>query len=289
MTLTGMAAADRTYRIAEFAALAGVTTRALHHYDRLGLLRPKRSPAGYRIYSTSDLETLEEIVALKFVGVPLKEVASILRRPKSSFADVLRAQRQALEDERAILTQAIAAVSAAEALLQAGSAIDARLFRRIIEVMHMDTKFEETVARYGAMLKAKAAHIASMSKEERAAVHEQMQALFAEGKTLLGEDPAGAKAQGWLDRWLTVAQSATGIDGITAMQTEATSPPFRATPELRDALWARRAEWMPPGTATTEVPPAELEQMRDTMRERMKAFMDSDVLGFLQRVRAARA
>jgi len=28
------------YRIQEFASIAGVTVRALHHYDRLGLLKP---------------------------------------------------------------------------------------------------------------------------------------------------------------------------------------------------------------------------------------------------------
>jgi DNA-binding transcriptional MerR regulator len=30
------------YRIHEFAKLAGVTVRTLHHYDRLGLLKPNR-------------------------------------------------------------------------------------------------------------------------------------------------------------------------------------------------------------------------------------------------------
>jgi DNA-binding transcriptional MerR regulator len=44
------------YRIREFAALAGVTVRALHHYDRLGLLKPSgRSRGGYRLYRDSDL------------------------------------------------------------------------------------------------------------------------------------------------------------------------------------------------------------------------------------------
>jgi DNA-binding transcriptional MerR regulator len=32
-----------TYRIKKFAALTGVSVRALHHYDRLGLLRPHRT------------------------------------------------------------------------------------------------------------------------------------------------------------------------------------------------------------------------------------------------------
>jgi DNA-binding transcriptional MerR regulator len=50
------------YQVQEFARLAGVTVRALHHYDQLGLLRPKRTRSGYRRYSLSDLGRLEQIV-----------------------------------------------------------------------------------------------------------------------------------------------------------------------------------------------------------------------------------
>ena len=49
---------NRTYRTKEFAQLAGVSVRALHYYDRLGLLKPRRSPAGYRTYSARDFERL---------------------------------------------------------------------------------------------------------------------------------------------------------------------------------------------------------------------------------------
>jgi DNA-binding transcriptional MerR regulator len=60
----------RKYQVREFALLSGVTVRALHHYDRLGLLRPRRSHNGYRAYGEQDLARLEQIVALKFVGYP---------------------------------------------------------------------------------------------------------------------------------------------------------------------------------------------------------------------------
>src|SRR5215217_1082869 len=63
---------DQQYGTQEFAKLAGVTVRALHHYDRLGLLRPRRTRKGYRIYCDRDLERLEQVVALKFVGLPLR-------------------------------------------------------------------------------------------------------------------------------------------------------------------------------------------------------------------------
>jgi DNA-binding transcriptional MerR regulator len=47
------------YRSHEFAELAGVTIEALHHYDRLGLLKPARTDAGYRMYAARELARLE--------------------------------------------------------------------------------------------------------------------------------------------------------------------------------------------------------------------------------------
>ncbi len=41
--------------VSEFAEKAGVTVRTLHHYDRLGLLKPSvRSAAGHRLYGERD-------------------------------------------------------------------------------------------------------------------------------------------------------------------------------------------------------------------------------------------
>jgi DNA-binding transcriptional MerR regulator len=86
------------YRIQEFASVAGVTVRALHHYDRLGLLKPSgRSAAGYRLYRDSDFARLEQIVVVKFLGLPLKEIGRLLRR-ESKLPDALRAQRRVLDE-----------------------------------------------------------------------------------------------------------------------------------------------------------------------------------------------
>ncbi len=67
------------YRAHEFAELAGITVRTLHHYDRLGLLKPKRrTAAGYRLYEDRDLERLEQVVALKYLGMSLRQILSLL-------------------------------------------------------------------------------------------------------------------------------------------------------------------------------------------------------------------
>jgi DNA-binding transcriptional MerR regulator len=280
---------DRTYGTAAFAALAGVTPRALRYYDRLGLLKPKRSHSGYRMYSERDLEALEEIVALKFIGVPLKEIAAIRKRVKGPFAQVLHAQRETLEAKRRTLTRAISAVAAAEAALRSGTAIDAQLFRRIIEVMHMDTQHEESVTTYIAKLRAKTSHLVAMSATERVTLREQWSTLVADLKAAVDEDPASPKAQRLLDRWQSFLQALTGSGTAAGAKagTASESTPLGTSPELREKLWARRAEWLPADAAQDTVDMTSDEGIA-RLRERMSTLADSDVLKFIERARAAR-
>jgi DNA-binding transcriptional MerR regulator len=279
----------RTYRTAAFAALAGVTTRALRHYDRLGLLRPQRSSAGYRLYSEADLEVLEEIVALKFIGVPLKKIAALRRQSTGGLVDVLRAQRTALEGKRHTLTRAIEAIGRAETAASSGTAVDAVLFRQIIEVMQMDQNQEDTIAKYSVMLKAKITHLMAMSPAERDELRQGWAALHSDITSAIaaGEVPEGEAAQRLLDRWLVLFQAATGADAATAAsQTAATS--FRATPELRDALWERRSEWMPAGQPADAGPPATADEARARVERWSQSFAAPDVIDFIKRARAAR-
>ncbi len=278
---------ERTYGIAAFAALAGVTPRALRHYDRLGLLKPRRSSAGYRVYVERDLEALEEIVALKFIGVPLKELVAIRRRARGSFADILRAQRGTLEARRGALTQAIAAIAAAEVSLRSGMTIDTELFRRIIEVMHMGTEHEATIATYTAMLKTKAAHLAALSPEQRADLQRQWTALLDDIRGSLDQDPAGSNGQALLDRWLALLQSATGADAGTVAALGPQSFAFKPTSESWDELWARRAEWMPPGPPQPS-DPASAAKAQASAKTHAMEFAGSDVMDFIRRAREAR-
>ncbi|WP_323097333.1 MerR family transcriptional regulator [Intrasporangium sp. YIM S08009] len=66
--------------IGEFARLAGVTVRMLHHYDALGLLQPEHvDPAtGYRWYAAAQLPRLNRLVALKDLGLTLAQVGPVL-------------------------------------------------------------------------------------------------------------------------------------------------------------------------------------------------------------------
>ncbi|HTS09231.1 MAG TPA: MerR family transcriptional regulator [Candidatus Eisenbacteria bacterium] len=133
--------ADRTYQPHEFAKRAGVTIRALHHYDRLGLLKPGgRTAAGYRLYTDRDLVRLEQIVALKFIGFPLSQIRELLSRKDLDVAAALRQQRQIIAEKRDHLDRAIRAIERAEQLVSSGEQNDWEPFRKIIEVIQMQTR-----------------------------------------------------------------------------------------------------------------------------------------------------
>ena len=132
---------NRTYQPHEFAKRAGVTIRALHHYDRLGLLKPSgRTAAGYRLYTDRDLVRLEQIVALKFIGFPLSQIRDLLKRKDLDVAAALRQQRQIIAQKRGHLDRAIRAIERAEQLVSSGEQADWEPFRKIIEVIQMQTR-----------------------------------------------------------------------------------------------------------------------------------------------------
>ena len=71
------------------ARATGVTVRALHHYDRLGLLRPARDRAGRRRYGRAEVRRLHQIVALRSFGPALAEIAQLLDGTRADPRDLI--------------------------------------------------------------------------------------------------------------------------------------------------------------------------------------------------------
>jgi DNA-binding transcriptional MerR regulator len=123
--------AQGVYRIQEFARLAGITVRALHHYDRVGLLTPNaRSGAGYRLYRESDIARLQQIVVLKYLGLPLTRIGQVLRR-EVTLLDALRSHHQVLGNKRRRLGLAIETLGEIERSLEADGEPDWSAFAAV--------------------------------------------------------------------------------------------------------------------------------------------------------------
>lgn len=87
-------------KVGELAKRTGLTVRALHHYDSIGLLRPSgRSDSGYRLYDRDDVARLHGIQALRRMGVPLAEVAQLLDGGAAALRAILARQISTLDQE----------------------------------------------------------------------------------------------------------------------------------------------------------------------------------------------
>src|SRR6185437_12304286 len=103
------------YRVSDFAEKAGVTVRTLHHYDRLGLLKPSgRTEAGYRLYGERDFARLQQIVTLRFIGMPLRQIKDLLDRDELDLKSALQLQRRLLLEKPLPVEAAIQAIEKAE-------------------------------------------------------------------------------------------------------------------------------------------------------------------------------
>lgn len=202
---------ERLLQAREFAKRAGVTVRTLHHYDRLGLLRPMSyTEAGYRLYSEKSFVRLQQIVTLKFIGFSLKEIKEILNRDSYDLADSLRVQKEILKAKRQQLDSAVKAIEKAERVLSSGEETGWEAFAKIVEVINMQENMDWVKKYY---TKEQLEELASRwNPEVQKKAEEDWNNLFkdiTEAKAQ-GEDPASGKSQSFVKRWDDLIEQFTG-------------------------------------------------------------------------------
>jgi DNA-binding transcriptional MerR regulator len=78
---------EQAWKVGALAEATGLTVRALHHYDHIGLLHPsRRTDAGHRLYTADDVTRLYRISLLRRLGFPLEQISSILEDPEWQLA-----------------------------------------------------------------------------------------------------------------------------------------------------------------------------------------------------------
>jgi DNA-binding transcriptional MerR regulator len=209
-----MTAPLKTYRASAFAQRAGVTVRTLHHYDRLGLLRPSaRTQAGYRVYTDCDLVRLEQIVALKFVGFSLQQIAEVLNR-NGDLRTALRTQRELMGSKRLQISCAIEAIAQAENVIGSDNGAGFNALAKIIEVIEMQDNMQWTDKYYSAEAKAKLARVREQDPEIARRGEQKWAVLLADVDKAIAEsvDPASERAQQLARRWSELIREFTQGD-----------------------------------------------------------------------------
>lgn len=228
--------------VGELARRTGLTVRALHHYDEVGLLAPSaRTPSGHRRYAAADVRRLARIVALRGLGLGLAEIRAALDgRPGDAVAAV-RGRLEVLERElaqagrlRDRLARILDGVDAEGVPPSADDLIDA------IEVM---TMLEEHWGPEG--LDRIAARREALGEDRIREVERAWPELFADVRAAMqdGVDPAAPRAQALGRRWRELVEAFTGGDpeiaaGLDRLYREHDPAELTRGADVDPALWA---------------------------------------------------
>jgi DNA-binding transcriptional MerR regulator len=89
-----------TYTVKQLAELSGVSIRTLRFYDKAGILRPAYyGENGYRYYEQPQLLALQQILFLRELDMPLKDIRRILTNPNFNNINMLKSHKLGLEQK----------------------------------------------------------------------------------------------------------------------------------------------------------------------------------------------
>jgi DNA-binding transcriptional MerR regulator len=172
----------KTYSVAQLAKLAGVSVRALHHYDEIGLLKPAHVGQNrYRYYGPEELLRLQQILIHRELNIPLREIGAILDAPGFDRLETLELQREKLAGEAKRYAQLVRTIDRTIENLKGDRAMkDADLYKGISP--EKQSEYETwLIARYGEPMRESIAvsqkAYAKMTEAEKAAAGKEGKAV----------------------------------------------------------------------------------------------------------------
>ncbi len=219
----------------ELAHMAGVTVRTLHHYDRIGLLKPaSRTAAGYRLYGEKELLRLQQILFFRELDVPLAEIRDILDDPAFDEVIALREHRKRLLARRERLTHLLTTIDKTIRKLTEGDTMltDKELYEGFTKEQ-AERYPREAREMYGPEIVAETERrLRRLSKEDWRAIKAEGDEITRRLVELMDRQPddvdvqaAIARHYAWIKHfWTPTAESYAGLGQLYAENDE-----FRAT------------------------------------------------------------
>lgn len=178
--------------VRKVSELTGVSIRALHYYDDIGLFRPSEvTDSGYRLYCEADLERLQCILLFRELEFPLKEIKRILDSPDFDRGAALEQQINLLEMKKEHIQNLI---DLARGIKMTGvKKLDFTAFdtRKIDEYARRAEELWGTTPEY----REYGEKSAGRTKEEERKAGVELIGIIAGFGKMLGLDPAGETAQ----------------------------------------------------------------------------------------------
>lgn len=119
--------------ISQVSKLYDVTPRMLRHYEKLGLILPQhKEDYAYRLYDKDAVKRLQQIIILRKLRIPLKQIATIMQDNEQCQAlQIMQDKIQELDEEIASLSKIRSILNTI--VLRLNISIDAKNYLNLLE------------------------------------------------------------------------------------------------------------------------------------------------------------
>jgi len=205
--------AEVVWRVGRLAELTGVSVRALHHYESIGLLRPAgRNRAGHRLYGEQDLRRLQQVVSLKSLGLPLEGIREMLDDSRTSPVGVIRRHVSQLRERIRLERKLCAKLERLAAALEYSGDVTIDDLMQAVK----ETQLVENFKRYYTPEQLEQLHKRreALGPEGMHNAQQDWQELLADAQRAVedGMDPASPEARDIAHRWDALIEAFTGGD-----------------------------------------------------------------------------
>ena len=189
--------------VKQLADLAGVSTRTLHYYDEIGLLRPRRIAAnGYRQYDRPALFRLQQIRFYRVLGLSLDQIRSILDQPGYDPLQALHRHRQALQSEADRLRTLLATLDKTILHMEGKTRMsNDELFTGFTPEQEQAHEAEARRRWGDEKVSESARRWKSTSQADRQRILNEGGAIYLELNANLARDPGSPEVQALIGRW----------------------------------------------------------------------------------------
>ena len=190
------------YTVKQLSGLAGVSTRTLHYYDAIGLLKPTAvEENGYRRYGEQAVYQMQQILFYKELGLSLDKIREIVGRPDFNLLQALEQHKSALRGRQEHLVHLIETVDQTISHMKGKAKMNDK---KLFEVFSEDQQKEyekEAAERWPETYKESARRWKSYTDADKKRIGEGGEALYHDLVAALDQDPGSEAVQKIVARW----------------------------------------------------------------------------------------
>ena len=213
-----------SYSVKKLAKLSGVSIRTLHHYDKIGLLKPSvRTEARYRLYGEQELLRLQQILFYKELDFSLKQIREILDSVNFNVVEALEFHIVSLQSKKHRIDQLLATLDKTISYLKKGDIMlkPEELYAGLTKETAEEYR-NEAIEKYGKdAVETSEKELMKGGKARFDQLKIEAEAVSARLYAMMNQDPASDKVQAEIANHYQVTRKFWGTAGLADKQAEA--------------------------------------------------------------------